>query len=378
MACQKPVPIATGCRHRNRSVVAVPCGSCEGCLERRRWEIYGLISEGSRRLIRNKKTLYFGTFTVRDRPGRHESRDQLMDRLLDAWDNFNRHYMARDHPGAATFRVLEIGTHRGRPHIHFVTTASMPAAGAIGPAERLGDWLVALPEASREFSDRLAGYGFGPIYHFEPAHTAEGVSKYLAGYISKQKAITRTDGRRIRTYAASQNWPRDAADRRLFRIGRVGKPDPGEGLCECVGCGQELARARTLKQHTGSGQEYSQIRQANICEWLQPLPLVDPDIQQDVREWFEGRRTYNVLRQKTDPAHRHHIREEAWGFAGYNEPTWWSRDQLIQDCRTALGTSTAALRRLRDRGYEGSLQLLAHVFKSNFNILTIMQDGYGP
>lgn len=86
----------------------------------------------------------------------------------------------------------------GLPHLHVVTDASLHKALRLG-ALKLHEWQRDITLEAVEFSAKVVGYGFGPLYRAEAAYGTRSAAGYLAGYIPKQeKRIEMSGGRNTR------------------------------------------------------------------------------------------------------------------------------------------------------------------------------------
>ena len=283
--CPNPVPYKTTCRHGESggAVELIPCGrkDCRECQEKWRWSVYCDIRHGCETLGANQARLVFGTFTLK-------GDDPTVERLSDAWRQFERNYLSRRCPGALTYRVFEAG---GRPHVHFVTTADLPVVPKVGRRERKAAWEARLTPEAREFQARVVGAGFGPILHAEVAHTSGGVAAYLAGYVSKgERRLTGAAGRRVRLTGCSRAWPRMRPGR-TYRVGQVQRAPDGTPERPCPECEHEHQAAAEVRAATGSNDGYDAIRRRNVESWLRPA-LLDPSMRDTVQQLYEARKEY--------------------------------------------------------------------------------------
>lgn len=141
-----------------------------------------------------------------------------------------------------SFKVLEYGSRRKRPHLHFVhnmpwaesnpiRTKTVKSDGSISmrgmPYNR---WLASLSPDAAALYELLQSCGLG-MYHCEVVKKGVGgIINYISTYFDKSAPLQEylPNQRRAVTYAFSRNWPGGGAWHSYQYVASDGKPHPAD------------------------------------------------------------------------------------------------------------------------------------------------------
>lgn len=297
------MPARMRCRHGGLTVRMLPChrGTCPVCQGAWRLRVANKIQQGASRLLVQGWEFHFLTLTIRDVDG-NETHPEMLDRLMGAWRRLQQGRWWREHgPAGPRFRVVENGSHTGRPHLHLVVAGDLPYVRKARDKESLASWRADLSAEGRELVAALEAAGLGPITHSEHLHGgAQGVAKYLGGYLSKsEKRLVRPDGRTVRVAEGSRDWPAVEHSKTTYAVASVAI-EPAGDACECVRCGQERAAA-------AEDGDWAALRRLNVAHWWRDVNPQDKDVQADVRAAVDAADTYKAARAAVEPGRRHLI-----------------------------------------------------------------------
>lgn len=276
--CPNKKPYHTKCTHGHNNIIAAPCKrrDCQACHDAWRYNFRWTVRHGVA-LIRadhhirpdlppdhpDQAGFMFGTFTIPDIPGVHETQEQLTDRLMAAWKRLEQNYLRRHHPGHHTIRVLEFGGENGRPHLHLITDAPIPYAEDVSTTTEGGEkitmtkaeWEARLSPEAKAFQEALYSAGFRggktrPIYSADRVRTAGSAADYMSKYVSKDaKSIQRADGKRLRLTGHTRNWPTpDALS--IYQHGSTRPAPETAELKPCPQCSEAIGAASTIRTVT--------------------------------------------------------------------------------------------------------------------------------
>ena len=357
----------------------LPCHkpTCVQCQGQWRLRVANKVRQGAARLLVQGQDLHFLTLTLGPGPA-GETHGMMVDRLMAAWRRLVQGRWWRGHVGTY-FRVVESGTHTGRPHIHAVVAGGLPYVRAARTPESLASWGADLTGEGREMVGALELAGFGPICHAEHLHGGgQGAATYLGGYLSKsEKRLLRPDGRTVRVAEGARDWPGVEHDKTTYMAGAV-SVEPGGRPAECVQCGQE-------RQAAAESKDWAALRRRNVAWWWRNMDPNDAGVRADVRAAVDAAETYKAARAAVPPERRHLIgrmRAAPAGAGGRPAEGGRLRDAPGRDaapvppdvagavwCRRL---AVDALERVRRRGYDGSMRLLRDMAAAGFDVEAVV------
>ena len=254
------------------------------------------VRQGASRLLAGGAELHFVTLTLGPGPA-GETHSMMVDRLMAAWRRLCKGWWWGAHADTY-FRVVESGTHTGRPHIHAVVAGDVPYVRAPRDREPLASWRADLGPDGRKMVAALEAAGFGPLCHAEHLHGGgQGAATYLGGYLSKsEKRLERPDGRTVRVAEGSRTWPAAEHDTTTYMAGAV-RVEPGGAPCECVACGRERAAA-------AEDGDWAAVRRRNIRWWWRWMDPSDAGVRRDVDAYIRAADAYRAARAAVPPERR--------------------------------------------------------------------------
>ena len=197
------------------------------------------VRQGAARLLVKGRELHFVTLTLGRGPA-GETHAEMVERLMVGWRNLRQGWWWREHgPEGPFFRVVESGTHTGRPHLHAVVAGSLPYVRAPRDRESLESWRADLGPDALGMVAALERAGLGPICHAEHLHGGgQGAATYLGGYLSKsEKRLARPDGQTVRVAEGSRTWPAAEHDNTTYAAGAVAIEPAGRVRAVRAGAG---------------------------------------------------------------------------------------------------------------------------------------------